>query len=144
MTEPQVFDIKQCRCEVNGRQMTGIASDGYGITPKAESTVIPGLIGEAGFNIDPSTMAEASVSLNAASPENAYLRDIINKQQTGSQGPVSFEIIVDDAFIDGFGFKTKGMKFAMVSMFPEFKTDEKSAPVYEYKFVGYGYQEKST
>ena len=139
--EPQVFDIKKARCEVNGRPMTGIGSDGYGITPKAEMTVIPGLTGESGFNIDPSTMAEAVVSLNAASPENAYLRDIINKQMTGDQGPVSFEIIVNEHFIAGFGYKTKGMKFAMVSMYPEFKTDEKTAPVYEYRFVGYGYYE---
>lgn len=123
--------------------MTGVSPDGYGITPKAESSVIPGLTGEAGFNIDPSTMAEASVSLNAASPENSYLRDIIKKQQTGDQGPVTFAIIVEDAFKEGFGFKSKTLKFAMVSMYPEFKTDQKNAPTYEYKFVGYGYEEES-
>lgn len=143
--EPQVFNIKKVKCYVNGKEMTGVSSDGFGITPAGESTVIDGLTGEVGFNVDTTSKAEASLVLNASSPENTYLRELIEGMKMGSQGPVEFRVqVIDNDFINAFGFSKRGMKFAWIQGFPEFKTDKRNAPTYTYKFVGYGYFENTS
>ena len=141
--EPQIFNIKKATCYVNGVPMTGVSPDGFGITPAGESSVIEGLTSEVGFNVDTATKAEGSLSLNASSPENATLRNLINLMREGSQGPVEFRIQVTDAnYENAFGFKKRGMHFAWIQGFPEYKTDKRNAPVFVYKFVGYGYFEE--
>jgi hypothetical protein len=139
----QVFNIKKVTCTIGGKPMTGVAPEGFGITPASESSVIDGLVSEVGFNVDTSTKAEATIALNASSPENDYLRGLIEQAKEGSLTPVTFVISVESGFETAYGFKVKGMHFAMPQGFPEFKTDKKNAPVYVYKFSGYGYYENT-
>jgi len=141
---PQIFNIKMVKCSVNGKTMTGVGSDGFGISPSGDSSVIDGLVGEVGFNVDTSSRAEASLTLNASSPENAYLRTIIKGMQAGTQSPVEFKIeVIDSEYFNAFGFSKRGMRFAWIQGFPEYKTDKKQAPTYTYKFVGYQYYEET-
>jgi hypothetical protein len=141
---PQVFNIRMVKCSVNGKTMSGIAAEGFGITPAGDSSVIDGLVSEVGFNVDTTTRAEASLSLNASSPDNAYLRGLIMGMQDGSQTPVEFKIeVIDPKYINSFGFANRGMRFAWIQGFPEYKTDKKNAPTYTYKFLGYSYFENT-
>lgn len=142
MAEAKVYDIRGAECRVDGREMTDVATDGFSISPSAETVIIPGLVGEAGFAKDPSSGAEATVNLNSTSPENAFLRQLKQLQDEGSKGPVTLEIIVKPDFVESFGFKRKGMRFAMLQNFSAFETSEKEAPTYEYTFIGYGFSEE--
>ena len=142
--KPPIYNIKKVTLSINSIPIEdGIGEDGFGITPSGETEVIKGLLGEVGFAIDPSDGAEATLSLNATSPHNAELRNIVNLQRVGEMKSVPFEIIVEDDYIKAFGFKKKIIKHAVIVSHPEFKTDGKSAPQYEWKFVGFGYEETS-
>jgi len=137
--DPEVFDIRYCHLVIGGREMTDIHSDGYGITPESEISLIPGLAGEAGFSIDPSTAATATVTLLAPSADNEYLWEIYRNQRAGVQGPVTVEISVDAAKVDALGFKTRTMVYAMIQKPSAFATAGKDSPGFEFTFTGYGY-----
>lgn len=142
MAEAKVYDIRGAECRLDGTLMTDVAPDGFSIDPAGETVTIPGLVGETGFSKDPSTAAEGSINLLSTSPENAFLRNLKQLQDEGSKGPVAFEIIVKPDFESAFGFKKKGMRFAMIQNFASFETSEKEAPSYEYTLVGYGFSEE--
>jgi len=113
--------------------VTGISSDGFGITPSEERTLIEGLYGPDGFNIDPSTAAEATVSLLLSSPWNDKLREYYENQTV-----LTITIATDDP---NLGFNTKSIGFAMIRSKPEFRTDGKEEPTVEWNFIGYNYTE---
>lgn len=146
MATPAVYDVRDVELRINDQLMTGFAPDGYGITPGGETTLIAGLLGEQGFNVDPSTMAEATVTLKTNSASNDALRDIWRRQSglenPGDRlGPVPFVIKAKPGKEDSVGFKEKGMQYAMVTKPPEWATDEKEAPNVEWSLVGFGYYE---
>ena len=140
--QPKVFDIKKCEVRVNGVKMTDIAPDGFGISPLNEVTIIDGLQGPVGFNMDPTTAVEATITLKSTSPEHATLREISQKQQQGLLGPIALEVVVEPGFVSAFGFAKKSIPFAMIKSPAELETDEKESPDYEYNFIGYGYTEE--
>jgi len=113
---------------------TKISADGFGITPESEHTVIEGLKGEHGFNIDPSTQATATISLLSISPEIEDFREIWKNDLI-----VKVEITSEDQ--EAVGFSSKKIKHAMITTPPEFTTDEEEAPAVEFEFVGYGFDE---
>ena len=123
-------------------KVDGVGEDGYGITPSIEVSVIKGLTQEWGFNMDPMTMAEAMVSLKSVSLWNGYLQQMWNLQQVTPKSFI-FQITVDAGFREAFGFSRKVLPKAMIVGPPEHTTDGKESPQYEWKFVGYGYQEYS-
>ncbi len=149
LVDPTVYDIDDVELRINDKVITGLAPDGFGLTPGGETTLIAGLKGEQGFNIDPSSMAEATVTLKTGSPSNDVLRDIW-RRQTGLEtpgdrlGPVPFVIEAKPGKEAAIGFRERGMQHAMVTKAPEWSTDEKEAPDVEWTFVGYGYFEIGT
>jgi len=140
---PKIFDIRHAEFHVDGKNITGIGEDGFGITPATESTIIKGLHGEVGFNMDPSSGGEGSVTLKSTSPDNQHLLEIWQKQYQGVLGPIPIEITIIPGHEGEFGFRKVGVKWAMIVKPPEFTTDEKEAPSYEWSFVGYGYYQES-
>lgn len=144
--EPKIFDVRHAEFHVivggETKNIVGIGEDGFGISPTTESTIIRGLHGEVGFNMDPSSGGEGSVALKSTSPDNSYLLDIWQKQYLGELGPIAIEIMIKPGHEEEFGFRKVGVKFAMIVKPPEFRTDEKEAPSYEWSFVGYGYYQE--
>jgi hypothetical protein len=144
---PKVYDVRRVTLKIGGEVITGLAPDGFGISPTAETTLISGLKGEVGFNVDPSSGAEATVTLKSVSDSNEYLRQLLNKQREAMQSdspfePFKFEVIVDPGWDRAFGFKTKRIEYCVITKWPDFATDEKEAPDYEWGFMGYGYKEE--
>ena len=142
MTEPAVYDISKAALTVNGATITDIGEDGFGITPEAENTLIKGLVGDIGFNIDPSSAATCMINLKSSSEGSAFLVDIYNKQRAGDLGPVPVEITVDPDAVEAFGFERRGMSYAMVQKPAPFETDGKESPEIEFALIGYGYYEE--
>lgn len=146
---PAVYDVRDVELRINEQLIEGLAPDGFGITPGGETTLIAGLIGEQGFNIDPSSMAEATVTLKTSSPSNDVLRDLWRRQTglenpTERTGPVPFEIKAKPGKAAAVGFQRRGMQSSMIVKAPEWSTDEKEAPDVEWTFVGFGYFEVGT
>lgn len=141
MADPKVYDVTKAVFKVNGQEMVDVSPDGFGITPNTEHTLIEGLTGEQGFNRDPSTAGEATLSLKANSESNQFLEDLFREQRLGTTGPVSVEIAVDDDYTTAFGFKTKKMAFAFIQKPAAFESDGKESPTIEWTFIGYGYAE---
>ena len=63
------------------------------------------------------------------------VHDLFKKQKTGDQGPFKVEITVNDfdgdpadKFQKAFGFKRRGMQFAMIAKAAPFETDGKESP----------------
>lgn len=143
--EPEVYDVRKVDLVVAGHVMTGIGEDGFGISPSQENTLIKGLKGEAGFNMDTSTAGEATVSLLSTSSDNETLRALLATQTEVAEGqkPVPFEMRaeVTSGYEDAFGYSAKGLRYCMIVGPPELVT-EKEAPQYEWKIVGYGYYEE--
>lgn len=144
---PKVFDIRKVKVYVDGTEITGFAPDGFGVTPGAETTMIAGLKGQVGFNVDPSTGAELTLTLKSTSDSNTFLRGKMNTQQEamGSETPFKpmlIEIIVDDGWEGAFGFKRKVLEYAVITKWPDYETDEKESPDLEWGFMGYGYKEE--
>jgi len=137
----KVYDITKAKCKVEGKEMEGIGEDGFGITPESEITIIKGLIGGVGANIDPYDGAEGTLYLASTSPDNKTLMELRNKQATGEKKSVVFEMIVDPDFVEAFGFSSRKIVHAWIVSSPEFKTAGKEAPQYEWKFAGYGYED---
>ena len=145
VTNPyRVYDIKKAKLYVNGTEITGIGEDGYGMTPDAENTLIKGLKGDVGFNIDPADSAVCVINLKSASPSHAVLNDIYNQQRNGLLGPVSVEIIVEPDWVLAFGFRKRVMAYAYVQTPSAFETDGKEAPSMEWMMIGFGYDEESS
>jgi len=141
--EPVVFDIQKCDLYVDNTVVDDLASDGFGITPEAENTLIQGLTGELGFNIDPSDAVTIVVTVKSSSPSHTVLNTLYKTQKAGGT-PVKVEVIVDDEFKDAFGFKRRGALYAVIQKAVPFETDGKEAPDMEYTFIGYGYFDEST
>jgi len=139
MPEPAVYDIRKATLKINGVIIEGIGEDGYGITPSGETTLITGLFGENGFNVDPSTGAEATVNLQSTSPSNEMLTLLKKVQDAGTQQPFTFEIIVDYEFVEAFGFKSQIINYCLIVGWPEHESSKESNQ-YEWKFIGYGYE----
>lgn len=129
----------------NNEEITGIAEDGFGITPTAETEVIPGLKGEQGFSVDPSDGAEGSLVLKSTSEDTDYMIDLYNKQQSGEIPPFTIEITVDADEEYGtdpqeaLGFSSMSVDHAFLVSYAPFETDTRAAPDYEFEFVGYGF-----
>lgn len=148
LDEPQVYDVSRAKVIINGEPMKGISEDGFGITPTQENSIIKGLTGEIGVNIDPTSGAEATVSLKSTSLSNEFLRELKKQQDERLIGPVLFEIQIDPTEVDGVpvhqkahGFINKGMTYAWIMKWPEHSTDGHESPSIEWEFVGYGYFE---
>jgi len=142
MAEPTIYDIRKAVLTVNGQEITDVGEDGFGITPDAERTIIKGLKGDIGFNIDPTSSAVCVINLKASSAGSAFLNDIYRKQQTGDFGPIPVEITVDPDHVDAFGFAKRGMRYAMVQKPAPFETDGKESPEIEWMLIGYEYYEE--
>jgi len=142
--EPEVYDVRKVDLIIAGQIITGIGEDGFGITPAEENMLIKGLKGEGGFSMDPSTAAEATVSLLSTSPSNQYLRQLWKRQNPGMNAaaprPFTFLVRVKTTYAEAFGFMKKYIRYTMIQGPPELVT-EKEAPQYEWKFIGYGYEE---
>lgn len=149
LDEPQVYDVSRASVIIDGHKMTGFSEDGFGLTPTQENSIIKGLIGEIGVNIDPTSGAEATISLKSTSLDNEFLRDLKKRQDAREVGPVQFEIQIDPTEVDGVpvhqkahGFAKKGMVYAWIMKWPEQSTDGHESPSIEWEFVGYGYYEE--
>ena len=128
------FDIKQVDCLVDGEPVVELGPDGFGITPGAEHTNIEGLMGELGFNIDPSTAAEGSVSLKSISSSFKALHTLwINKTE------FVFSIKAKKGKEALVGFKEIKMEHAIFAKAPEWKTNGKEAPDVTFGVAGYGF-----
>jgi len=138
MAEPHVYDIRDIDVYIGERKLTEFAPAGLTITPSPENTLIKGLKGEVGFNVDPSTAAEVSVKLKSTSPEVGYLRDLWNAQL---QGHRVTNIRVTSASPASTGFSEIVIEYAMLSKPPEYATNEKESPDLEFTFIGYNYRE---
>ncbi len=148
VSDPKVFDITKVHLWLTHPakpaelgEVTEMGTDGFGVTPTAEHTLIDGLKGEVGLNVDPKSGCEGTINLKSTSPWNAALRAIKNEQNVGNHTPMKVEVIVDDDFVDAFGFAKKTVLHAFITKWPEFATDEKESPNMEWGFVGYGYSE---
>ena len=148
--EPQVYDVSRAKIIVDGTEITGFGEDGFGITPTQEHTIIQGLVGEQGVNVDPKSGAEATVALKSVSPSNSFLRELKTQQDARTKGPVQFEVQIDPTEVAGIpvhqrahGFARRGMTYAWIMKWPEYTTDGKEAPTIEWEFVGYGYFEET-
>lgn len=131
---PKVYDITKVKLYINDQEVTDIGPDGFGITPSPENTLITGLAGEIGFNIDPSTAATATVSLRSTSPFVQKLITYYTDKQI-----VSIRIAAtDNDAAKTIGFTEMKLEYAMVSKPPEWKTSEKEAPQVVFNFIGYG------
>lgn len=128
------FDIKQVDCFVGNTKVVELGPDGFGITPGAEHTNIEGLMGELGFNIDPSTAAEGSVSLKSISSSFKALHTLwINKTE------FVFSIKAKQGKDNLVGFKEIKMEHAIFAKAPEWKTNGKEAPDVTFGVAGYGF-----
>lgn len=128
--------------------VVGISEDGFGISPTAETEIIPALKGEEGFSIDPSNGAEGSLSLVSTSESVPAMIELYQMQQEGRLPPFELRIeVVDDEDVDSitspskaFGFSKIVLENAMLVNYAEFETDTRNAPSYDFEFAGYGYK----
>lgn len=129
-------------------EISGISDEGFGISPTAETEMVPGLKGFQGFSVDPKDGAEGSLALKSTASESLqFLTDLYNLQQAGRLPPFTIEVSVKDAETGGtsaekaFGFQKKEIANAFFVNYAEFATDDNAAPDYEFEFIGYGYTE---
>jgi len=140
----RVYDISKCKVYVDGTEIDGLSEEGFGITPEAENTLIKGLTGDIGFNIDPSDAAMCVINLKSSSPSHTVLNDIYNQQNAGTKGPVEVIIEVETDWILAFGFRSRKISYAYVQKPSPFETDGKESPDIEYTLIGFGYIEESS
>jgi len=136
--EPVVYDINKVHLFVDNTEIDDLAEDGFGITPEAENTLIKGLKGDIGFNIDPSDAVTIVVTVKSSSPSHIIFNNLFKSQKAGG-APVKVEAIADDDYVASVGFKRRGAQYAMIQTPVPFETDGKEAPDMEYTFIGYGY-----
>lgn len=136
---------------LQGIEIVGVAPDGFGVTPTAETRIIPGLKGEQGFSVDPSNGAEISLTVKSTS-DSLHERDdfpgllkLYTLQQRGSLAPftVRIEVTQDEETSgtkaqDAFGFSSIVVENVMFVNYAPFETDEREAPDFEFEFIGYG------
>lgn len=126
--------------------ITGISSEGFGITPTSETGIIEGFKEEAGFSVDPSTGAEASLTIKSTSPNAKDLIRLYNEQQRGKLAPFTIKVYVKDEETGGtnarkaFGFSQLIVEHTLFSTYAPFETEEQDAPDYEFTFIGYGFR----
>ena len=111
-----------------------LGTDGFGFSPAGENTLIEGLLGPKGFNIDPSTATEITVTLKSSSSFNKKFYDAWKDKTM-----LKFTIASDDP--DMSGWESVVLSFVMVVKPAEFATSEKEMPDREWSFTGYGYEE---
>ena len=140
----RVYDVSKARIYVDGVEIEGLSEEGFGMTPEAENTLIKGLTGDIGFNIDPSNAATAVINLKSSSPSHTHLNDIFNQQKNGLKGPVTVLIDVDPDFVLAFGFRKRTIQYAYIQKPTPFETDGKESPDIEYMLIGFGYVEESS
>jgi len=128
------FDISKVECFVGNTKVTGFGPDGFGITPGAEHTNIEGLMGELGFNIDPSTAAEGSISIKSISSSFKDLYDLWKNKED-----FKFSIKAIKGSETSVGFKEVKMEHAIIAKAPEWKTNGKEAPDVTFSIAGYGF-----
>ena len=121
----------------------GMAPDGFGITPTAESEIIDGLTGEHGFSIDPRDGAEITLTLKSTSDDVPKMIALFKDQKEGNLPPFAVRIKVGDEYGHGspssgaYGFKQIVVDKVMLVNFAPFETDERNAPDYEFEMIGY-------
>ncbi len=140
ITEPTVYDIRDIDCYVGDRLLTQYATGGISVAPSAEDTLIKGLKGEVGFNIDPSSAAEITIVLKSTSPEVAYLSSLWSGQMNAH---TVTKIRIVSVSPDATGFSEIVLEYAMLASPPTKATNEKESPDYSFRFIGYGYREES-
>lgn len=128
------FDIKEVKCLVDGVPVVDVGPDGFGITPASEHSNIEGLMGELGFNIDPSTAAEGSVSLKSISSSFKALHTLWKNKTE-----FKFSIKANPGSETKVGFKEIRMDHAIFAKAPEWKTAGKEAPDVTFPVAGYGF-----
>lgn len=128
------YDVKQVQCLVDGDPVVDIGTDGFGITPGSEHTNIEGLMGELGFNIDPSTAAEGSISLKSISSSFKRLHGLWKNKTE-----FVFSIKAKKGKETLVGFKEIKMEHAIFAKAPEWKTNGKEAPDVTLPVAGYGF-----
>lgn len=125
----------------------GISSDGFGITPTAETEVIEGLKGELGFSVDPGDGAEITLTLKSNSPHVPKMLKMWNAQRNGALAPFRVAVTVrGDETVEGtgqtardaFGFSQIMVEHVMLQNYAAFETEERDAPDYEFEMIGYG------
>lgn len=132
--QPFVFNIEQVDCLVDGEPVVDVSGDGFGISPISELTRIEGLKGDLGFNVDPSTAAEGSVSLKSISPSLKRLIGLWKNRTI-----FKFSVKAKQGFETSLGFKEMFIQYAVMQKSPEFKTDGKEAPAMVFPVIGYGF-----
>ena len=128
------FDIKKVDCFVGDEKIVDAGPDGFGIIPGSEHTNIEGLMGELGFNIDPSTAAEGSVSLKSISSSFKTLHALWKNKTE-----FKFSIKAQQGSEALVGFKEIYMEHAIFAKAPEWKTNGKEAPDVTFGVAGYGF-----
>lgn len=125
--------------------LTGLSSDGAGITPTSETKIIPGLTEEEGFSVDPKSGATITVTLKSTSSDVKKMIALYKDQREGYLAPFRFDVEVKDEFghgssaADAYGFKRQYVKKVMIVSFAPFETNEVEAPDYEFNMIGYGW-----
>jgi len=144
-----VFDIDDVQLEISlvddsitpdndppaSGAITDIGEDGFGITPGGENTVMQGLNGPIGFNIDPATSGEAALNVKPSSNVNPFLYEAYQKNYV-----LKFTIHGD---VNKHGFKYKQLGKCVVQKPPEISV-QKEFPDLTWTFVGYEYKEVFT
>jgi hypothetical protein len=139
----RVYDVSKVKVYVDNQLIEGLSEDGFGITPEAENTLIKGLAGDIGFNIDPSNAATCVINLKSSSMSHQLLNDIYNKQKAGLKGPVEVKIEVAPDWVLAFGYRKRVISYAFVQKATPFETDGKEAPSIDYTLIGFKYYEES-
>lgn len=133
--KPRVFDITKAQCLVNNEPIVDCGPDGFGITPGMENTMIVGLQGELGFNIDPSTAATGSVQVKSVSNSMKTLIELWNNQTVfvySIKPKVNHEKV--------FGYKEMKIAHAIITKPPEWTTEGKESPNCTFTIGGYGFE----
>jgi len=140
----RVYDVSKITLYVDGNEIEGLSEDGFGLTPEAENTLIKGLTGDIGFNIDPSNAATCVINLKSSSKSHTVLNEIYKQQKAGLKGPVTILVEVDPDWILAFGFRKRTVNYAYIQSPSPFETSGKEAPDIEYTLIGFGYEEESS
>lgn len=133
--QPFVFDIEKVNCFIDEEPVVDVSGDGFGISPLSEHTRNKGLTGDFGFNVDPSTAAEGSVSLKSVSPSLKRLLGLWKDRTI-----FKFSIKAKQGSEPSLGFKEMCIHYAVMQKSPEFKTDGIESPTMVFPVIGYGFE----
>lgn len=110
-----------------------IAPDGFGITPGGENTLIEGLNGPLGFNIDPSSQGEATLALKPSSSTIKALYESFKNSYV-----LVFSIDASNSDLD---FQTRKLGKCILQQPAEISVSGKEEPDVVFTFIGYDYEE---